>query len=214
MKASKPALRLAVAKGYIWDCAIEFFKKCGWNLEDDLSNSRQLWTIEKKEAITLLQVRSWDVPNYVQEGGVDLGIVGKDVLLEQDPDITELLDLKFGPCDLVIAALESIDISKLNHHVRVATKYVKSAKDYFYTKGLVIQPIKLAGAIELAPSIGMADLICDLSATGKTLKDNGLDIQDTVFHSTARLVANPIRFKEKYQRILEVIARFEEQVSL
>lgn len=208
----KPSLKLAVAKGYIWDCAVSFFESCGWVLEDDLTKSRQLWTYEKTQNITLLRVRSWDVPSYVQEGGVDLGIVGKDVMIEQQSELNELLDLGFGGCKLVIASQKQVDMDQLDHYVRVATKYVHSSLQYFKAKGLAIHPIKLAGAIELAPSVGMADMICDLTATGQTLKENGLEIQDTVFESTARLIANPVRFKEHYKRILEIVNAFKAQL--
>lgn len=198
-------LKLAIAKGYLWDCAQELLGKLGWKFSDNIDESRQLWTYEKTQNIKILKVRSWDVPTYVTEGGVDLGIVGKDVLIEQKPAICELMDLGFGGCKLVIAGPRNIQINQLNNHQRVASKYYHSTVSYFQKKGILIHPIKLAGAIELAPLSGLSDLICDLTATGTTLKDNGLHIIDTVYESTARLIANPIGYRIHHRRIIELI---------
>ena len=210
---NKETLSLAVAKGYIWEETEAFLKRLGWKFDTDLSQSRQLWTFEKTQNIKVLLVRSWDVPTYVAEGAVDLGIVGKDVLIEQEPDIVELLDLGYGGCELVIAALEKLDLKRLAPYQKVATKYLNSTKTYFKEQGLLVQPIKLAGAIELAPTTGIADFICDLTATGTTLRENGLSIIETVFKSTARLVANPISMRTFYSKITAVLEQLKSEIS-
>lgn len=200
---------MAVAKGYIWDETEAFLKQLGWSFDTDLSKSRQLWTYEKQQDIKVLLVRSWDVPTYVAEGAVDIGIVGKDVLIEQKPDVLELLDLKYGACELVIAALENINLNMMQPYQRVATKYINSTKTYFKDQGLLVQPIKLAGAIELAPITGIADMICDLTATGTTLRENGLTIIETVFKSTARLIANPISMRTYNSKIASLVEQLK-----
>lgn len=200
---------MAVAKGYIWDETEAFLKQLGWSFDTDLSKSRQLWTYEKQQDIKVLLVRSWDVPTYVAEGAVDIGIVGKDVLIEQKPDVLELLDLKYGACELVIAALENINLNMMQPYQRVATKYINSTKTFFKDQGLLVQPIKLAGAIELAPITGIADMICDLTATGTTLRENGLTIIETVFKSTARLIANPISMRTYNSKIASLVEQLK-----
>lgn len=198
------SLTIAVSKGYLWKEAIERFKGIGITFEDDLSNSRKLSTTDTSGEIELLLVRPWDVPTYVQEGAADLGITGKDVLLEQSADVLELIDLNFGACDLVIAGLEKLDASELTHNLTVATKYPKVTAEYFQKLGIKVDLIKLYGAIELAPLTGLADLISDLTATGATLKENNLHIIDTVFSSTARLIANPASLKGAYDDCLKI----------
>lgn len=207
------ALSLAVAKGYIWDETEAFLKQLGWQFDTDLSKSRQLWTFEKERNIKVLLVRSWDVPTYVAEGAVDIGIVGKDVLIEQDPDVVELLDLGYGACELVIAALEALSLKQMPPYQKVATKYINSTKAYFKEQGLLVQPIKLSGAIELAPITGISDMICDLTATGTTLRENGLTIIDSVFRSTARLIANPISMRSFYDKISDLVEQFSQHHS-
>ena len=193
---TKP-LTIACAKGYLWKKAMSFFDGMGIVFDNDLSESRQLSTIDTTGKIQLMKVRPWDVPVYVEEGAADMGVVGKDVLEEQSPDLLELLDLKFGDCRLVIAGPESYQSKYLSHNVRVATKYEMATLDYFQ-KSIRCVPIKLYGAMELAPMTGVADVICDLTATGQTLKENGLIEYDEVFYSTARLVANRSSMMTKF----------------
>ena len=186
---TKP-LTIACAKGYLWKKALAYLTNMGISFDNDLSESRQLSTIDTTGRVQLMKVRPWDVPVYLQEGAADIGVVGKDVLMEQLPDLIELLDLKFGDCRLVIAGPEALKEKYLFHNIRVATKYDQSTITYFQKKSIRCVPIKLYGAMELAPMTGVADIICDLTATGQTLKENGLVEYDEVFFSTARLVAN------------------------
>ncbi|RAP34672.1 ATP phosphoribosyltransferase [Candidatus Marinamargulisbacteria bacterium SCGC AG-439-L15] len=197
-------LTIAVAKGYLWEEAKKRLTSLGVEFETDFSTSRKLYSYDKGKKIKVLMVRSWDVPTYVEEGAADLGIVGKDVLLEQEPRVCDLLDLGFGGCSLVLAGLEKITVKDLGHNIKVATKYTNSTDLYFKRCGLKIEPIKLYGAIELAPHTGIADIICDLTATGSTLKENGLHIIDTVYTSTAHLIANPVSMKRVYSSIVSL----------
>ncbi len=205
----KKPLTIAVAKGYLWKEAQSKLEDLGVEFEDDLDSSRRLYHYDKSEKLKVLMVRSWDVPVYVEEGAADIGIVGKDVLIEQSPRCLELLDLQFGGCSLVLAGPKGCQKSELTHHIKVATKYTESTQRYFDAMGLNISLIKLYGAIELAPTTGISQYICDLTATGTTLKENGLDIMDTLYSSTARLIANPISMKRRY----DDICRFQEALS-
>ena len=210
---SKTSLTIACAKGSLWDKAMGFLVNMGFEFENDLSDSRQLSTVDKTGQIKLMKVRPWDVPVYIEEAAADIGIVGKDVLVEQNPDLLELLDLKFGDCRLVIAGPENFKDHYLSHHVRVATKYEFATLAYFEEKSIRCIPIKLYGAMEIAPLTGVADIICDLTATGQTLKENGLIEYDEVFYSTARLVANRASMMTKNTLIQDIYDGFLKQLG-
>jgi ATP phosphoribosyltransferase len=194
-------ITIACAKGYLWEQALKYLNELGISFENNLARSRQLSTLDTAGKIKLMKVRPWDVPVYLEEGAADIGIVGKDVILEQQSDVLELLDLAFGGCRLVIAGPEHLRDSYLMHNIRVATKYEHSTLQYFQKKSIRCIPIKLYGAMELAPQTGVADIICDLSATGQTLTENQLVEYDSVFESTARLVSNRVSFMTKYDEI-------------
>ncbi len=207
-------ITIACAKGYLWKKAVGFLHDLGYSFENDLSESRQLSTIDSTGRIQLMKVRPWDVPVYVEEGAADVGVVGKDVLFEQNSDVLELLDLNFGDCRLVIAGPDELKDRYLAHNIRVATKYEFSTLQYFQKRSIRCIPIKLYGAMELAPMTGVADIICDLSATGQTLKENGLVEYDDVFYSTARLVSNRASMMTKYDDIHELYEGFSACLSL
>ena len=195
------SLTVACAKGYLWQEALNFFKHMGYEFDDDLSSSRQLSTTDRSGQLSLLKIRPWDVPVYVEEGAADLGIVGKDVLVECQPNISELLDLHYGGCRLVIAGPPDIKNNYLRHHIRVATKYPNATVHYFQQHAIRCVPIHLYGAMELAPSTGVSDIICDLTATGQTMIDNGLEEFDEVVSSTARLISNQTSLLTKFDEI-------------
>ena len=183
---------IAVAKGYLLKKTIERLAQLGYMFSEDVTISRKLFIEDNSQTIRLLLIRPWDVPVYVSQGAADLGVVGHDILREQTPNVLTLSDLKFGKCALVIAGPTPLSPQELPHHLRIATKFMQSTQAYFQSKNLNVKLIKLYGAIELAPLAGLADMICDLTATGTTLKENNLHIIDTVYHSTAHLIANPI----------------------
>ena len=204
-------INIAIAKGYLWDQAYDYLLRLGLSFPYNIADTRKLSVVDSTQCVTLFCVRSWDVPTYVEQGAADLGIVGKDVLYEQQPNIMELLDLKFGGCQLVLAGPNPQET--LSHGMRVATKYTHSTLTYFRKLGLTVKPIALYGAIELAPNTGLADIICDLTATGSTLRDNGHHILDTVFDSTARLIANVASMHNEYSEIMDIAARLSRIVD-
>ena len=207
------SLTIACAKGYLWNQALSFLTKMGYQFDNDLSESRQLSTTDQSGKLTLMKVRPWDVPVYIEEGAAHIGVVGKDVLVEQSPDLLELLDLKFGDCRLVLAGPEALQDQYLSHNIRVATKYESATLGYFKQKGIRCIPIKLYGAMELAPMTGVADIICDLTATGQTLKANGLVEYDDLFYSTARLVANRSAMMTSFSDIQSIYQGFKQHLG-
>ncbi|NDC82221.1 ATP phosphoribosyltransferase [bacterium] len=187
-------LTIAVAKGYLMAEAMAKFHSIGVEFQDDLRESRKLFTYDSTGLIRLLQVRPWDVPVYVAQGAADLGISGFDVLEEKKDDVIRLINLDFGACRLVIAGANDRPFDSLFHDIRVATKYPNATEAYFQRLGVKARIIKLYGAIELAPVTGLSDVIVDLTATGKTLEENHLSIIDTIFFSTAQLITNSSSF--------------------
>lgn len=206
-------ITIACSKGYLLEESIKIFNKIGITFSEDLTKSRKLYTFDDSGSIRILQIRPWDVPVYVEQGAADLGIMGKDVIWEKEEDVVSLLDLNFGACDLVIAGLNKIEVDKLPHYLRIATKYPNSTQKYFQKLGLKVKIIKMYGAIELGPMTGLCDLVCDLTATGKTLKENKLHIIDTVFKSTACLVANPVSMRFEYNRICDLAQKIKNVLS-
>lgn len=167
-------------------------------------NSRKLIFEDSKNKIKFILIRNMDVPTYVEYGACDLGVVGKDIVEESGADVYELLDLGFGFCRMCVAAPNDFD-AKYYHDMRVATKFVNIAKNFFQSKGIFIEVIKLYGSIEIAPLLNLSDLIVDLVSTGETLKKNGLREVETIMSSTARLISNKSLLKYKYHRLKEII---------
>jgi len=167
-------------------------------------NSRKLIFEDSKNKIKFILIRNMDVPTYVEYGACDLGVVGKDIVVESGADVYELLDLGFGFCRMCVAAPNDFD-AKYYHDMRIATKFVNIAKNFFQSKGIFIEVIKLYGSIEIAPLLNLSDLIVDLVSTGETLKKNGLREVETIMSSTARLISNKNLLKYKYHRLKEII---------
>lgn len=197
-------LTIAIAKGYLLKEATVLLDKIGIRFEEDLVATRKLFMWDTTNRIKILQVRPWDVPIYVAQGAADMGIVGEDVLFEHSARVCRLLDLGFGECRLVLAGPEQIDVGSLSHHLTVATKYPQCTLRYFQDRGLNVKIIKLYGSIELAPLTQLSDLICDLTATGQTLKEHNLCVIDTLFSSTANLIANPMSMRTHYDWIVKI----------
>lgn len=206
-------LTIAVAKGYLFSEALDCLKKCNFTFDDHLENSRKLYIESQDKQLKLLIVRPWDVPAYVAQGAADLGVVGHDVLQEQSPHVYQLMDLKFGQCKLVIAGPKGSEQAFNKPVLKVATKYPNATEAFLKKKGIKSHIIKLYGAIELAPLTGLSDVISDLTATGQTLKEHDLTVLDTVFSSTAYLIANPIGFKQKYTDITRLIQRLQTVIA-
>lgn len=208
MNTQKP-LVIAAAKGYLLSEALDKFAKLNIHFKDDLRTSRKLSTESLSGDMVLLQVRPWDVPTYVENGAADLGIAGLDVLEEKPEPVSRLIDLKYGNCQLVLAAPPgSTALSK--HNVRVATKYPSITSAYFNKKGIKAHLIKLYGSIELAPYTGLSDIISDLTATGTTLRENNLAILETLLVSSAHLISNSSSLRWRYSDILALTAKLDQ----
>lgn len=197
-------LKIAIAKGSMFNKGLNQLKEIGIHFNEKDINSRSLSFPDTKKTLQLLRVRSWDVPIYVEQGAADLGIVGRDVILEQEKKILSLLDLKFGACKLVVAGPKNTIIKP---DFKVATKYPNLTEQYFRKKSIKVNLIKLYGAMELAPPSGLSDIICDLTETGKTLKENNLQIIDTMTTSTGYLVANIPSMALYYSKIMSIVTK-------
>ncbi len=209
-------LTIAIPKGRILTESIELFAKIGIHLESMLEDSRKLIFEYPEQNLRALIVRATDVPTYVEYGCADLGIVGKDTLLEQDKDLYEPLDLKFGYCRMMVAepaGLAKDDDPSRWSHIRVATKYPHVAEKYFAAKGVQAEIIKLYGSIELGPLVGLSERIVDLVSTGETLRQNGLVEVETIAEITTRLVVNRASLKTKHGRIRGIIDGLEKVIA-
>ena len=201
-------LTIALCKGKLIEPTLELFKRAGYDGAQLSTETRRLVFTCPDLGMTFLVVRPSDVPTYVEYGAADVGIVGKDVLMEQDNDVYEPLDLRFGACRIAVAALrgqESRD--RLSSKIRVATKYPRITERYFNRRGVPVEIIKLYGSIELAPIVGLADRIVDLVETGNTLKAHDLVEVGCIATSTARLIVNRASLKLKHAAVTELIKK-------
>jgi ATP phosphoribosyltransferase len=202
---SKEDIRIAVPAGRLSEEVIDLFVKKDILTEDVIKlNDRKLVYYDEKHGIEYLLIRNMDVPVYVEHGTCDLGIIGKDILLELDPDIYELLDLSIGKCRLCVAGLKTEE-KRYRHDMKIATKYPNITKNYFINKGFFVEVIKLYGSIEVAPILKLSEMIVDIVSTGETLRKNGLKIIEEICSSTARLIANKNLMRLKYRRIKDLL---------
>lgn len=201
-------ITIALAKGRLGKQADKILKKIGLGDSIDL-DSRKLIFKDEKNKIDYIYVKPSDVVTYVEKGVADLGIVGKDVILENDTDIYEILDLGFGKCKFSIASIKGQNIYKKDDTLKVATKYPEISKKYFKEKQQKIEIIKLNGSVELAPLVKLSDVIVDLVETGDTLKANGLEVIEDMFNISARLICNRISYRFQYDRIQKITKLLE-----
>ena len=202
----KDGITIAVSKGRILDESLPLLARAGLEPLEDPGTTRKLVFDTNHDAVRLIIIRAADVPTYVLNGGADLGIAGKDVLMECDNDnLYEPLDLKIACCRLMLAGSKSNPLTP--GRLRVATKYVSTTRNYFAEKGQQVEIIKLYGSMELAPVLGLSDLIVDLVNTGNTLKENGLEPLDNIADISSRLIANKASMKMKQELIKPFIAR-------
>lgn len=195
----KSMLTIAMPKGRIFDEAVALLRRAGVSLPYDFTEDSRKLIIPLQEAgLTFFLAKPTDVPTYVEYGVADLGVVGKDVLLEEQRDVYELVDLGIGPCRMSVAGLPETAAQTFS---RVATKYPAIASRYFLAQGRQVNVIKLNGSVELAPLLGLAERIVDLVSTGRTLQENGLVEQEIVVHITSRLIANRGSYRMKYEPI-------------
>lgn len=194
-------LTIAVSKGRIFDEAMPLLAHAGIRPLEDPGKSRRLVLETSQSDVRLLVIRAADVPTYVEHGAADVGIAGKDVLLEHPGNgIYEPLDLGIARCRLMLAGPAGSS-RELHDHMRIATKYVQTTRRYFAERGLHVEIIKLYGSMELAPLMGLADRIVDLVDTGNTLKANGLEATDLIAEISSRLIVNKAALKMKSARV-------------
>jgi ATP phosphoribosyltransferase len=200
-------LTIALPKGKLFSRSVELLAKVGYSAENVVEDSRKLVITNEKTKVRFIITKTVDLPTYVEYGAADIGIIGKDVLLEEDKDVYELLDLKYGKCRLMLAVPEHKRRPNLTDyaHLRVATKYPNSARKYFDKLGIQTEIIKLNGSIELAPIVGLSELIVDIVETGTTLRENKLAELDVVYHASARLIANKVSFKLQFERLNKLV---------
>ena len=204
----KRYLTFALGKGRLAKKTLELFEEIGITCDEIRDpDTRKLIFVNEELGLRFFLAKGPDVPTYVEYGAADIGIVGKDTILEESRNIYEVLDLGFGKCKMCICGPESA-AELLQHHeqIRVATKYPRIAKDYFYNKKhQTVEIIKLNGSIELAPIVGLSEVICDIVETGTTLRENGLTVLEEVCPLSARVVVNQVSMKMENERITKLI---------
>jgi len=204
-------LTIALSKGRILDQTLPLLNKAGISIAKSELESRKLILDTNLSDVKVIVIRASDVPVFVQHGAADFGIAGKDVLLEHGANgIFELLDLGISRCRLMVASKKDQDLNKST--LKVATKYVKSAKEYFYRQGKQVEVIKLYGAMELAPIVGLSDCIVDLVDTGNTLKANNLVPLELIQEISSRLIVNSAAFNTKHKDINQWIQTIEQNL--
>lgn len=206
-------LTFALGKGRLAKKTLQLFEQIGITCEEIFDpTTRKLIFVNEDLKLRFFLSKGPDVPTYVEHGAADIGIVGKDTILEEGRNIYEVLDLGFGNCRMCICGPESAkELLKHQEQIRVATKYPQIAKDYFYNqKHQTVEIIKLNGSIELAPIVGLSDVICDIVETGATLRENGLDVLEEVCPLSARMVVNEVSMKMENERITKLIRDLKE----
>ena len=196
-------LTIALPKGKLFGLSADLLAKIGYTAEDLSEKSRKLIITNEEKKIRFIISKTADVPTYVEYGAADIGVIGKDVLLESGKDVYELLDLGFGKCHLMMAVDKNNKRAKLSDyaHTRVATKFPHIAEKFFNSKGMQMEFIKLNGSIELGPIVGLSESIVDIVETGTTLRENNLEEIAFIMDATARLICNRVSFKLKFDRI-------------
>ncbi len=207
-------LAIALSKGRLADLSVEILEKIGIDCSEYRDESRKLIFTDEKSKIKFFLVKPADVPTYVEYGAADMGVVGKDILLEEGRHLYEVLNLGFAACRMVLAGPSGL-MGKLDglNNKKVATKYPRVAREYFeHKRRESIEVIKLNGSVELAPLVGLSEVIVDLVESGRTLKDNGLVVLDTIADISARMVVNRVSMKMESERINSIIEGLRKQL--
>ncbi len=196
-------LTVALPKGKLFGLSADLFAQIGYTAEGLSDKSRKLIISNDEKKIRFIVSKTADVPTYVEYGAADIGVIGKDVLVESQKDVYELLDLGFGKCHVMMAVPKAAKRAKLTDyaHTRVATKFPHIAEQFFGRHGMQMEYIKLNGSIELGPIVGLSESIVDIVETGTTLRENDLEEIAYIMDATARLIANRVSFKLKFDRI-------------
>jgi len=197
-------VNIAIAKGRVFAETLELWQKANLSMPREDEKSRKLVLTSSDQRFSFILAKPSDVPTYVEYGVADIGVVGKDILLEVERDLYELLDLQIGKCRLSLAGLPENKGKELK---RIATKYPAIANRYFRSQGRQVEVITLNGSVELAPILGLAEGILDIVSTGQTLKENGLSEYEVISEITTRLIANRVKYRTKYRFISEIVER-------
>lgn len=205
-------LNVALPKGRLGEKVYEMFAKAGYECPAILENSRKLIFENPEKQVRYFWVKPSDVSIYVERGAADIGVAGKDILCEYEPEIYELLDLNIGKCRMAVAAKKGF-YDDGQRTLRVATKFTSIAAKYYAKKCRDIDIIKLNGSIEIAPILGLSDVIVDIVETGTTLKENDLEVTETILPISARLISNRASFKFKTAQIEDVVEKLKAQVK-
>lgn len=205
-------IRIALPKGRLGQKAYGILKNNGYECPEMEEDSRKLVFRNEEKNITYFLVKPSDVPTYVERGAADIGIVGKDTLLEENPDVYELLDLGFGKCKFAIAAPVGY-IEDESKTLIVATKYINVAKDYYEKKERKIDIVKLNGSVELGPLVDLSHVILDIVETGSTLKENNLEVIEDVAYISSRLISNKSSYKFKREKIDNIVLALEKSTK-
>lgn len=206
-------LNIALPKGRLGEKVYEMFEKAGYECPSIRDKNRKLIFENAEKGIRYFWVKPSDVTVYIEHGAADIGVAGKDILTEYNPDVYELLDLNIGKCRMAVAAPAEFDEEKAKS-IRVATKFVNIASDYYSALGRDIEIIKLNGSIELAPILGLSDVIVDIVETGETLRENNLTVKNEFMPISARLIANKSAFRFRTEEIENLVNKLREQVKI
>ena len=207
-------LTVALAKGRLAELAMDLFIENGYDCSEMKEKTRKLIFTDEKNKMKFILVKASDVPTYVEYGAADIGIVGKDSLLEENKNLYEMINLGFGACKMAVCGpIELKDKFRKINNLKVAWKYTKIAENYFQEQlGQTIELIKLNGSVELAPLVGLSDVIVDIVESGKTLKENGLDVLEEVCPLSAWFVVNKVSMKIHRERIMKIVEGFKKRV--
>lgn len=207
------SLSVALTKGRLEQKTVEMLERCGYGTEKLKNKGRALVFPDTKKDIRYFLVKANDCITYVEHGVADVGVVGKDTLMEGGKDYYEMLDLNIGRCRFIVAGLAGHNPLEKTGHIRIGSKYPNVALDYFHKRGKDIEVIKIDGSVELAPVLGLCDGIVDIMETGATLKENGLVVYDTAAELSARVIVNKASFKMKQDEIMSLISDLEGMVK-
>ncbi len=215
LASNKEYLTIALPKGKLFSLSAELLEKVGYTAEGLSDKSRKLVITNEEKKIRFIITKTVDVPTYVEYGAADLGVIGKDVLVESGKDVYELLDLGFGKCHVMMAVPRKEKRERLTDYAqtRVATKFPHIAEQFFTRHGMQMEYIKLNGSIELGPIVGLSESIVDIVETGTTLKENDLEEIAYIMDATARLIANRVSFKLKFERIHTLVEELKKVMA-
>ncbi|ENZ01213.1 ATP phosphoribosyltransferase [Clostridium thermobutyricum] len=206
-------ISIALTKGRLENETIKILERVGYGIDELKDKGRKLVFKDTKKDLKYFLVKAADSITYVEHGVADIGVVGKDTLLESDKGYFEVLDLNLGKCKFIVASLPEVNLFEKIGHVKIGTKYPKVAKEYFKKRGMDVEIIKIEGSVELAPILGLCDGIVDIMETGTTLKENGLIVLDDICNISARVIVNKASFKMKGKEIREFLSNIKKGIS-